>query len=178
MLYSDSKKFGTVPSHPRIAERITRAGSIPGPLLLAPDTKLLRVTTGYFVAGAIWEKTYGVWSCTHTAPILRWMKGMNASQASLALAKMGADYQWITCQKSATTTASPGIPAGVTVKRDNPIPVPTDLLTYEDRQWKRSAPTSRLSGGKSKSSHKPYPVKRSATHTPRFIAHCTSARSP
>lgn len=51
--------------------------------------------TDYFVAGAVWEKIGGAWSCTHAAPILRWMKGRSPQQVSAALLKMGADYQFL-----------------------------------------------------------------------------------
>lgn len=58
-------------------------------------TRLLRVTTDYFCAGAIWKKISGVWSCINAAPILKWMVGMNSDKAKLALLKMGANYEFL-----------------------------------------------------------------------------------
>lgn len=62
-----------------------------------PDrpARLLRVSTPYFCAGSTWQQLGGIWSCTFTAPILHWMRGISASQAKLALLKMGADWQWL-----------------------------------------------------------------------------------
>ena len=57
--------------------------------------KLLRVTTDYFCAGAVWEKIGGVWSCTRAAPIIRWLVGMNVDRAKLALLRMGAKWEWL-----------------------------------------------------------------------------------
>jgi hypothetical protein len=57
--------------------------------------KLLRVETDYFVAGALWEKIGGCWSCTKAAPIIKWMRGRSAQQVAAALEKMGADYQFL-----------------------------------------------------------------------------------
>jgi len=56
--------------------------------------QLLRVETDYFVAGAIWEKIDGAWSCTHAAPIIYWMKSRSPQQTAAALEKMGAHYQF------------------------------------------------------------------------------------
>jgi len=56
---------------------------------------LLRVQTDYFVAGAVWEKIGGVWSCVKAAPIIKWLRGMNPNQAKIALLKMGAHYQFL-----------------------------------------------------------------------------------
>jgi len=62
---------------------------------LRHSEKLLRVVTDHFVAGAVYEKISGVWSCTLAAPIIHWLKGLNLSQAKIALLKMGADYQFL-----------------------------------------------------------------------------------
>lgn len=64
------------------------------PKTIGPE-RLLRVSTQYFTAGAVWQKISGAWSCTHAAPILHWMKGINPDQAKLALLKMGAHYQFL-----------------------------------------------------------------------------------
>lgn len=56
--------------------------------------KLLVVSTPYFKAGAVWQRIYGVWSCTKSALVIRWMCGMTPAQASVALLKMGADWRW------------------------------------------------------------------------------------
>ena len=57
--------------------------------------RLLRVQTSYFIAGAVWAKIWGLWSCVETAPILHWMKNMNTNEAKNALLRMGASFQWI-----------------------------------------------------------------------------------
>jgi hypothetical protein len=60
----------------------------------------LRVETDYFVAGAIFEKIYGVWSCVRAAPILRWMIGKSPKEIHTGLLKMGADYDWLSADGS------------------------------------------------------------------------------
>jgi hypothetical protein len=72
-------------------------------------SRLLRVETDYFVAGAVWEKIGGAWSCVHAAPILRWMKGKNSDEAKLALLRMGAKYDFIPLPK--VTGRSHGVTA-------------------------------------------------------------------
>lgn len=74
---------------------------------MTPPTKLLRVSTDYFVAGAIWSKIYGVWSCTDAAPILHWMRGLTTAAAKIALLKMGAAFEWIAPSQQATPSPSP-----------------------------------------------------------------------
>lgn len=64
--------------------------------------KLLRVSTGYFVAGSVWRKISNVWSCVKTAPILHWMKGKTPDQVHLILLKMQADYEWVETDQSQT----------------------------------------------------------------------------
>lgn len=61
---------------------------------------LLRVETNYFVAGAVWQKIYGVWSCIKAAPMLHWMVGKDRDTVKLALAKMGARYEWVAVRDS------------------------------------------------------------------------------
>lgn len=56
---------------------------------------LLRVETDYFVAGAVYQKIGGAWSCVHAAPILHWLKGMNPDHAKLALLRMNAQYEFL-----------------------------------------------------------------------------------
>lgn len=58
-------------------------------------TRLLRVETEYFVAGAVFAKIGGIWSCTLAAPIIRWMVGKNAGTIKLALLRMNAKWQWM-----------------------------------------------------------------------------------
>jgi hypothetical protein len=55
----------------------------------------LRVETPYFVAGAIFEKIYGVWSCVKAAPEIAWMTGKSPKEIHLGLLKMEADYDWL-----------------------------------------------------------------------------------
>lgn len=62
---------------------------------IKPAEQLLRVETDYFVAGAVWKKIAGAWSCTQAAPIIRWMKGRTPEQVKLALLNKGAYYQWL-----------------------------------------------------------------------------------
>lgn len=56
---------------------------------------LLRVDTGFYTAGALWRKVFGVWSCTKAAPILHWMVGQTPSEVHLELLKLGAEFEWI-----------------------------------------------------------------------------------
>ena len=56
---------------------------------------LLKVQTDYFQAGAIWRKIYGIWSCTHAARVLSWMRGLSPSKVKIALLKMDARFSWI-----------------------------------------------------------------------------------
>ena len=57
--------------------------------------KLLRVESEYFVAGAVFEKIYGIWSCTRSAPIIRWMMGKQPAEIKVALLKMEAQWEWL-----------------------------------------------------------------------------------
>jgi len=66
---------------------------------------LLRVRSDYFVAGALFEKLYGVWACVKAAPILHWMVGKSPLDIKFALLKMGASFQWI-APKARRTSAS------------------------------------------------------------------------
>lgn len=61
---------------------------------------LLKVQTDAFRAGALWEKIYGIWSCTKSARTLSWMKGMNRLDAKLALLRMGASFNFLPLPKS------------------------------------------------------------------------------
>lgn len=70
-----------------------------GAVTSSPE-KLLRVETDYFVAGAVYQKIYGVWSCVLAAPILSWLKGKNTDQAKLDLLKMNASWSWINLPSS------------------------------------------------------------------------------
>lgn len=62
---------------------------------LHPTRKLLRVQSEFFVAGAVWMKIYGVWSCIHASHVLRWMRGLTPMKAEAALLKMDARWQWL-----------------------------------------------------------------------------------
>lgn len=62
---------------------------------MTTPTRLLRVQTSYFTAGAVWSKIYGVWSCTHAAPILHWMRGLSPGDAKLALLRMNATFDFL-----------------------------------------------------------------------------------
>lgn len=76
-------------AHPELAPAAPPVRSIP------ISSKLLRVQTGYFTAGAVWKRIHGIWSCVETAPILKWMRGMDSGQAKLALLKMHATFEWV-----------------------------------------------------------------------------------
>ena len=56
---------------------------------------ILRVTSPYFCAGALWRKTNGKWECFLAAPTIKWMKGMIAKDVKKYLGKRKWDYQWI-----------------------------------------------------------------------------------
>lgn len=74
--------------------------AVRGPLPSSPcgPEKLLRVETDYFVAGALFRKIYGVWSCTQAAPILKWMVGKRPLDIKLALLRMAAKFTWVSPQ--------------------------------------------------------------------------------
>ena len=55
---------------------------------------LLRVVTDYFVAGAVFQKKWGIWSCIEAAPIIAWMKRTPLEQIKASLIKMGASWEW------------------------------------------------------------------------------------
>lgn len=75
----------------RLADiKVPKGGTLP-----EDSVRLLRVSTNYFVAGAIFKRTNGVWGCAHAAPIIGWMKRKSPDQIKLSLLKMGADYEWI-----------------------------------------------------------------------------------
>lgn len=85
-----------------------RASQLTSSQPTVPLERLLRVTTDYFCAGAVWKKTAGVWSCVLAAPILKWMVGMNPDSAKIALIKMDAQFLWISvnpCSLSNTEQA-------------------------------------------------------------------------
>jgi hypothetical protein len=57
--------------------------------------KLLRVTTPYYCAGAVWVCRCGVWACTQSAPILNWMRFKPADEVKASLIKSGATFEWL-----------------------------------------------------------------------------------
>lgn len=57
-------------------------------------SRILVVSTEFFESESLWEKISGIWSCVKSGPSLRWMKGMNADSAKIALLKMGASWHW------------------------------------------------------------------------------------
>lgn len=56
---------------------------------------VMQATNEYFCAGAVWERRDGQWSCTQTAPILNWMKGLNPLDAKFELLKRGCTWQFL-----------------------------------------------------------------------------------
>lgn len=61
-----------------------------------PDQeRLLRVSCEHFTAGAIWKRTDGIWSCTRTAPIISWMRGMSPADAKFELARRNLDFSFL-----------------------------------------------------------------------------------
>lgn len=56
---------------------------------------ILRVTAPYFCAGALWRKDRLQWVCYHTAPILKWMKGLSPLEVKLYLDRREWQYEWI-----------------------------------------------------------------------------------
>jgi hypothetical protein len=64
----------------------------------------LRVQTEFFTAGAVWQKIYGIWSCTSAAPKIRWLQGMNPAQAKLALERMNASFTFRPLQPRGQST--------------------------------------------------------------------------
>ena len=59
-----------------------------------PRTLLLRVETGTYVAGAVWELRNREWRCTHAAPIIAWMVGASAHRVKSWIRRSGAKYSW------------------------------------------------------------------------------------
>jgi hypothetical protein len=57
--------------------------------------RMLRVSAAHFVAGAVWLRTGNGWECERAAPIIRWMTGMNAQQASKRLSEAGFSWEWL-----------------------------------------------------------------------------------
>lgn len=55
---------------------------------------MIIVSNPHFTAAALWAKIGGVWSCTKTAPVLRWMRRMSPDKAKIALLKMDAAWSW------------------------------------------------------------------------------------
>ena len=48
-----------------------------------------------FTAGALWKRKEGQWRCILTAPIIKWMKGMEPGAAKLELARRGCSWEWV-----------------------------------------------------------------------------------
>src|SRR6185503_1284402 len=110
-------------------------------------TRLLKIQTEYFRAGAVWKKVYGIWSCTSAAPIVRWMKGKSKEQVHLELLKMGAVFQWVDLPKLSEHRKS-AFPEGITVNRSNPLPSP--VAASGDRQKHGAMPTTRTAWNETK----------------------------
>jgi hypothetical protein len=58
-------------------------------------TRLLRVESTHFVAGAIWDKHDGKWRCVRAAPILKWMIGYGAATALARLTRCRYEWEWV-----------------------------------------------------------------------------------
>lgn len=56
---------------------------------------LLRVSTDHYVAGAVWERRAGAWTCVRAAPILRWLVGLAPGEARRRLERAGARWEWV-----------------------------------------------------------------------------------
>lgn len=52
---------------------------------------LLRITTPYFVAGAVWEGG----RCVRAAPIIKWLIGMAPAEAKAQLVRRGYQWEWM-----------------------------------------------------------------------------------
>jgi hypothetical protein len=65
------------------------------PRLRPEKYRLLRVTTEYYCAGALWVKRSGVWACEKSAPILNWMRFKSASEVHLELLRLEAKFEWL-----------------------------------------------------------------------------------
>lgn len=64
------------------------------PKYVADCERLMRCQNDYFVAGAVWRRKDGIWSCIRAAPIIKWMLGMSPESAKMNLAKRGCSWQW------------------------------------------------------------------------------------
>lgn len=61
-------------------------------------TRLLRVTSGYMCAGAVWTQAEdGTWTCTQAAPILAWMVAHRhpPSKVRQILRRLRMTYEWL-----------------------------------------------------------------------------------
>ncbi len=65
---------------------------------------LLRVTTDYYCAGAVWVKRSGVWAATQTAPILNWMRFKTPAEVHLELLRLGAKWEWMAVEDGKAET--------------------------------------------------------------------------
>lgn len=77
------------------------------PMLPPNKSLLLYAQNEYFTAGAIWERKDGQWSCTKTAPILNWMRGLNPLDAKFELLKRGCSWQFLTGANSSPGELDP-----------------------------------------------------------------------
>jgi hypothetical protein len=57
--------------------------------------KLLRVESPYYVAGAVWEKKNGEWTCVRAAGIIKWMIGKDPVEVKRYLDSKGFRYTWL-----------------------------------------------------------------------------------
>lgn len=67
------------------------------------EFRLLRVSTEFWSAAALWKKSAGAWSCVSADSHLSWMIGKTHAQAHLELLKLEADYSW----EKGTVSGSP-----------------------------------------------------------------------
>lgn len=63
-------------------------------------TVILSLDSGYFNAGAVFEKAEGGWVCTDAAPIIRWMVGKPPDETRKYINKRGWSYEWLRVQST------------------------------------------------------------------------------
>ena len=57
--------------------------------------KLLRITAPHFVAGAVFQKRGSVWVCVKSAPIVKYMIGMEPIKIKAYIMKKRWVYEWV-----------------------------------------------------------------------------------
>jgi len=74
---------------------------------MSQNTRLLRVQNEYFTAGAVWNKSFGLWSCIQSAPIIRWMRVKTPTEAKMELRRLGCSFEWVESLSESVCNTAP-----------------------------------------------------------------------